>query len=190
MSTLYQVTQFKVGSDGLTIPLGPGLKFWLSIAVDPIEGQPTGTNVTLDITGRQPRETITVAYGAPQLKRKFSGRLIRVTGTGAYIELWISTEEVEVTPTTLPITAAAIPITGNVNADITASIQLGVTPTGGDLTSGNEVVKSVTTPIAIAGPVQTQALDVAGNPLGVSFAGQRMAQSYLQLALLVPPRAW
>ena len=108
MPTLYRLTQFRIPSGGVTIPLGPGLTFWLAIANDPIAGQATGTNVTVTLTGKRGRETLQANYAAPALKRQYNARLVTITGTGAFIELWLATEEVTVTPQIVTITATSV----------------------------------------------------------------------------------
>ena len=136
MGTLYAITQSAIPSGGLQIPLGPGLKFWLSIAVNTYAGQQVGTNVVLTVTGRRPREIITINYGSPQTTRQFEGNLVNVTGTGASIELTISTSKVDVTPVNLPslVTANTVTYVDNGTAPFTGvwtvSVETPASPSG------------------------------------------------------------
>lgn len=112
MGLLVQKTQFSVPAAGFSVLLGSGLRFWLSIAVDVVAGQATGTGVTVAITGKRAPQTYNVEYGSPALTIPCDANYVLVTGSGAVIELLMHTDYVVVQPVTL--TAGTVAIFGNV----------------------------------------------------------------------------
>ncbi|MCI4357353.1 MAG: hypothetical protein L3K18_09530 [Thermoplasmata archaeon] len=111
---LAQYTQFTVLSGGLEINLG-NARGWLSVVVDTVAGQGSGTGITVLISGFKVRQTFQVNYGAPALTIPFSANRIKVTGTGAVIELLIDTDHVVVAPVVL--TPGTVLVGGTVNTD-------------------------------------------------------------------------
>jgi hypothetical protein len=112
---LAQYTQYTVLSGGLELNIGNVKSGWLSVSVDTVAGQATGTGITVRITGFKVHQIYQVAYGAPALTIPFTGNLIKVTGTGAVIELLASTEHVVTSPVVL--TPGTVAVSGTVDTD-------------------------------------------------------------------------
>ena len=116
MGQLAQYTQFTVPANpGLEINLG-NVRGWLSIAVDTVAGQATGTGVTVTISGFKVYQIFQLAYGSPALTIPFTGNLLRVTGSGAVIELLADTDHVVVAPVVL--TPGTVAVSGTVDTNL------------------------------------------------------------------------
>ncbi len=110
---LAQYSQYLIPSGGLSLNVGSA-RGYLAFVVDPIAGHSTGTGITVTASGLRFRESWTLAYGSPALVVPFKGNLIKVTGTGATIELIADTDPVTVSP----ITLASAYLGGTINTDV------------------------------------------------------------------------
>lgn len=120
MQIISPYSKFTVGSGGLSLFLGNTRKAFLTLAVDVVAGQSTGTGVTVTVGGRGIREQWTVAYGAPVLGPvSIAGaNTLVVVGSGAIIELVVDTEPVQLSPVTLTPGSVTATVSGTVNTDI------------------------------------------------------------------------